>query len=118
MTKANEAPFSFYEHVGPKPGPPPPPQYPEFKASEVPEHTYDRLFEKMCYEESIARNERIARRAEALMAVSSLPPRMAMHEANRARSASPKRGQRAVSPTRFVSKEVPDFARLQAEFSE
>ena len=115
MTLANEKPFSFYNKQ-PKRASTPPARYPDFVATEVPEHTYERLYEKMCYDDAIQRQERVAQRAHATLAQSSLPSRMQMYEdGKRARSASPKR-----KPERHVfhASEVPDFEALQAAFTE
>lgn len=115
MTLANEKPFSFYKKYE-KRAQTPPARHPDFVATEVPAHTYERLYEKMCYDDAIERHERVAQRAHANLAQSSLPPRMQLYEdSKRARSASPKR-----KPEKYVfhASEVPDFEALQAEFAQ
>ena len=50
MTLANEKPFSFYNKYE-KRAQTPPARYPDFVATDVPDHTYERLYEKMCYDD-------------------------------------------------------------------
>jgi hypothetical protein len=70
MTKAREAPFSFYERDKANyeakrsaDSPPVPETGHKFTANPIPMSTQEKVFERMCFENALIRKERISKAA-------------------------------------------------------
>ncbi len=120
ITRAREKPFSFYakdnqkylkkrldpeeEPTGEKP----------FKANPVPLSAAVQIFDQMQRKRELARDERIKKRAEVLMAESKLPPRMEMHKGEESKKKKPEEPSYSFRPE--PARELPDFKKQQEEF--
>jgi len=126
LTKAREKPFSFYDRdkdfyvnrakATEKVIPDEIKNHKPFKATPIPWSVSAQLLDQMKEKEEKEREERVKKRAQELLALSKLPPRMEMHEMSKKQGTiiqqKPKSEEYSFQPAR--ANPVPDFAMQHA----
>eukprot|EP01022_Parablepharisma_sp_SALTPOND_P023309 TRINITY_DN48_c0_g1_i3.p3 TRINITY_DN48_c0_g1~~TRINITY_DN48_c0_g1_i3.p3 ORF type:complete len:428 (-),score=82.28 TRINITY_DN48_c0_g1_i3:8269-9552(-) len=121
LTKSREKPFSFYERdkdfyvnrakASEQNIPEEIKNHKQFKATPIPWSVSAQLLDQMKEKEEKEREERVKKRAQELLALSKLPPRMEMHEMSKKQGAIikpvPKGQEYSFQPQR--AKPVPNF---------